>query len=313
MTSKPISKRFILWGILMITASGIALYAYLVTVTTTPSHVFQLTETIVRELESFQQAAQVTSSPVVDVPAGAKPRHVLQKAREVYLRLQALRRLKGLNNEGDPLLTVRVVTPENVLQLVSQIRAGTEELKAVYPDSPDPKEVVFERGKTPGDVYANLAIIGNMLESLGSPPLNQNDVYRIVATLTDDLETIRITGGKRCDKAEPDVAIDENRTVTDADVYALATELQSVVNLIREKNGADAMPEIPAPHPGPEDPSPAEVLDLLNILLADVGKLKADLGIARPTVLTLEVSGKTTADVYHAVSEALLTGKCILR
>lgn len=275
---------------------------------TTPSHVFQVTEQVIQELERFQRFENVTSRPPTYIPARRSPRHVLQKARETLLRLQELRLQKGFEKQPEPLFPVRKVTPANVRVLVEQILDGVRELRSVYGVSENPIEVPFVEGKTPTDVYGNLARIGAMLESLGAPPLQPKDVFRLVMTLISDLDSILQGSGIQCSATVPATS----HAKQPADVYALAYELYRELERVKSKSTllGDVI-DLPDRKTGTI--VPGDVLDLLNNILADVGEIKARMVVNRPLVLAPAAGAKIPGDVFAAVSKAKAMVGCLVR
>ncbi|MBQ0725363.1 MAG: hypothetical protein KBT50_06145 [Cycloclasticus sp.] len=304
MLSKPWSLLYLLLFIVL----AYVVYHVQFSSTTTPSHVYQLTEKIALELAVIQQFKKVESKPIHYAPEGREPRHVLQKAREVMLRVQTLRSLNNLANESEPLLTVRTVTPENVWQLANQILSATRELKSDIHPAATIAEVPFVSGKTPSDVYRNLIIINHMLESLGAPTHQPKDVYRIVLTLIDDLETIRLSLHIPCDFHALPVTLDKRPS----DVYARGFQLHQTVNKLHAKLGAkDAIIDRSlVANTGKHEP--ADVLELMNNILANVADIKAALPITRPTILSPKVMDKKPVDVFAKVEKAIAITECML-
>jgi len=304
MLKKPWNLLYLLFFIVL----AYVVYQVQFSSTTTPSHVYQLTEKIALELAAVQQLKKVESKPIHYAPEGREPRHVLQKAREVMLRVQALRSLHKLPTESDPLLTVRTVTPENVWQLVNQILSATRELRVDIHPTAMVAEPPFVSGKTPSDVYRNLIKVNQMLESLGAPIQQPKDVYRIVLTLLDDLETIRLSLNINCDFKTLPATLDKQP----ADVYTLGFQLHQAVNKLHAEFGAkDAVIDrYLAANAG--EINPADVLELMNNILANVADIKAALPITRPTILSPKVRDKKPVDVFAKVGKAIAITECML-
>jgi len=182
------------------------------------------------------------------------------------------------------------------------------ELRSPYGIVYDAPEVPFVDGKRPSDVYGNLARIGNMLESLGVPPHEPKDVYRLVETLNRELEHVALARGDECTITDAAVSGDKQP----ADVYSLAYDVLVKLKQVRIRsrylstNGADLL------QPNLGDIAPGDVLDLINNLVAETAAIEAEVDISKPTVLAPAQPAKIPSDVFSAVSRAGALVDCML-
>jgi len=280
---------------------------YFLVARTTPSHVFQVTEDVVRELRAFQASRGVTAAPVRYVPHNRKPRHVMQKAREVLMQAGELKRSLGLADNSPAEIPVERVTPANVRRVAEKILDAVRGLRPKFGAPGAPPPVPFVNGKVPTDVYANLALIGDMLRSLGVRPWQPKDVYRLVVTVIRDLEAILRAENRACQVGPQEIA----PGISPRDVYARAHALLGSIlvsdRLVRRSDHEKFV--LPRPNPGPIEPG--DVLDLLNIVIADVGALKLASQVDNPAVAAPEQPTKVPGDVYAALGHAGALVDCL--
>ncbi|MCH7935566.1 MAG: hypothetical protein IH994_00545 [Proteobacteria bacterium] len=286
---------------------GLSVIYYFLAGRTTPSHVYQVTENIVSELRSYQKVANSVSRPVTYIPENRKHRHVMQKAREILVRAEDLNVIKGVEAGGIPEFPVRRVTPKAVREIVEKIFEETLKLRPFYGITGELPSAPLPGGKVPSDVYGNLARIGNMLESLGAPKQQTKDVYRIVLTVIRDLEIIAAKKKNNCRLMVEEVTPDK----TPGDVYRLTYRMLIRLNALEVALNVDLYENLTPPQRKEGEIVPADVLDLMNNVLADVGAIKAAMAIAYPTVVAPEQLAKIPGDVYSAVSSADALIKCL--
>jgi len=98
----------------------------------TPSHVFQVTEDVRAELLLMHDQNFSTPNPPSFVAIDKRPRHVLQKAREVLLKIHSLKQLKGLKTREIPPFKVRLIEPREVKELVERVLQETRDLRVAF-------------------------------------------------------------------------------------------------------------------------------------------------------------------------------------
>ena len=265
----------------------------------TPNHVFQLVDTAYQELERFHDS-DFSQSPDANVKIPPrKPRHVLQKAQEVYIKVQNLRRLNGLTQNPIHPIPVRQVTPGDVKKSIEKILEDLENLKSIYNIKGTLPPVHLPTDKTPTDVYQHLSKVSASLDALGLPVVVPNDVYRIAETVVIDLEKlvqhkklyaktdIRTFTGKT-----PSAVYDHThlllvklRDLTEQSEY----QIKGGVILLNKPQGAI---------------KPAHVMDGLGNAIAEIGAIKYKAGMTQPTQFANLKSGKTPSDVFARVQQA---------
>ena len=182
----PLSRALATMSILLVLA-GYPLEADAARIT--PDDVYRVTGMINGELELLHESND--SMPTVDMNTPdltrRRPRHVLQKAREVLLKVQLLRKINGLPESDLPPMPLREVRPADVKKMVDLIKQDIVALRPVFGVTKSPISVPRPSGKRPTDVYPDLARASARLDGLGIPRIVPNDVYRVALTIIGDL------------------------------------------------------------------------------------------------------------------------------
>lgn len=291
----------VLFGLPMLLAVGLATPAFAEPIT--PSHVYQSVDKANAELALLHKANQSNAKADKKAPAltERRPRHVLQKAREVLMKVQALRLINGLPEKTVPPFPVREVLPADVKNVVDRIVADVADLRPVFgvtetaPPSPLPS------GKTPTDVYGHLVAAGLQVDGLGIPKSVPNAVYRVALTIISDIEKVRAARGI----TDPVAMTTGASGKKPKDVFENGVQLLTQIQALTEGNADFAIPNgVVMPNKRSGKIRPAHVMDLLNNALAEISAIKVKVGATTPTELAPPQSGKTPSNVYDAVTTA---------
>ena len=273
-----------------------------------PSDVYQVVETINAELAVLLSAANTVSAGARPARAAAppltprQPRHVVQKAREVLLKVQTLRAFNGLPENPVPPFPVEEAIAADSKRMVDAIYHDIAELRSKFGVTEAVAPAPLVPGKSPTDVYERLQVASDTLDLLGVPRTMPNDVYRVAVMIVKDLEIILATRGRPL----PAVAGPSSPELAPAESYQKTFE---VLEHLKAKAEADPALMVrggivlPARRGPPL--TPAHTLDLENNLLAELGSIKAALAIATPTVVPPLVHGKTPSDTVDLLNRAL--------
>ncbi len=271
----------------------------------TPSHVYQVTDDIVAELGLIYKATQSTNSSTRYSENARKPRHVLQKAREVLLKVQLFRKLNGLSKKSVPAIPTREIRPSDVKKMMDRILVDLREAGKKLNVTSKATPAALSSGKTPTDVYNNIALAGAMVDGLGVPSIVPNDVYRLTETLVSDIRlVVKKIGGnglleslKGSRRKKPKHVYQE--------VYGLLSDLKAMC----AKESKYCVPGgVVLPKKRSGRIKPGHVLDIVNNALAEVGSLKTKLGVNVTSKLSPVASGKTPTDVYDSAR----TGRALI-
>lgn len=269
----------------------------------TSNDVYRVVEGIVSELKDFHQANDS------EIPKGKdpghllqrQPRHVLQKAREVFLKVQQLRRINGLSPELYPAAPLGEVRSADVLRRVHRIRDSLRALRSPFGVRKPYPNIAKRPGMTSAEVFVALAESSRLLDGLGVPRTVPNDEYRIATTIKNGLVTI---GTKRGMPSSPRVR-KPSKGKTHRDVYERAEELLAALSILTANDADFLILGSAIPYRPSGTVRPSHIMNILNILLAEVSAIKAKLRIAAPTRLAPPQAGRTPSNVYDEVSAAL--------
>jgi hypothetical protein len=278
--------------------------------TITPSDVYQVVDIVNSELALLHKANN--STPVIDriAPelAPRQPRHVLQKAREVMLKVQLLRKINDLPESALPPMPLREVRPADVKKMVDLIKQDIVALRPVFGVTESPIPVPRPTGKRPTDVYADLARATAKLDGLGIPSIVPNDVYRVALTIIGDLEIVRRARGLTV----PVPMKSGSKDKQPGDVYAKAFELlQALKSLTSENPDFEISGGVVLLNRRSGRIEPGHVMDLLNNILAELSAIKVKVEGGSFTAFAPPQAGKTPSHVYDAVSNALVLAETL--
>lgn len=267
---------------------------------TTPSHVYRVVEEINRYLAAFH-AANLTD-PEADagtLMAVRRPRHVLQKAREVLSRAFTLQTLLGQDPGAIPPMPAREVQPADVKATVERIRDCVVELAPEFGLAAAPAKPDLVEGKTPSDVYQHLVRAERRLNTLGIPALVPNDVYALASAIREEVAGIRNLRG--VDAAYETVTAKTNKKP--AEVYTATYAALESLRMLVDGDGAYAIPGgVVLPERIEGKVQPEDVFGLMQHLLAEVASVKIAIGGQTPAEVSTDVSGKTPRDVFNVIA-----------
>jgi len=265
---------------------------------TDPNHVFQETKNMLLELDAMHVVNKSKPSKLIVEAAPRKPRHVFQKAREVYYDVQKLRQSKGLsvNTLGD--LPVRDVTPKDVKGLLDKMLADIDEVRIKY-GTKQPALAPLPTDKKPSDVYANLIKVKGSIAGLGIAAVAPSDVFRVSLSVVSDLKEMAAKKGVAA-AAKPAPSSGKKPK----DVYAASYKLLNSLKKMSETNKISIPGGVMIPPYVKREHTPAEVIDLMNDILAEVAAIKHASGLTTPTILAPAQSEKVPSNVFDQVATA---------
>ena len=261
----------------------------------TPSHVYQATSDLISEIDILRDAMGVTVYPVEAEPAEDRsPIHIYAKSLEVLEKISAAQKRMGMNPAPIGQIPVKDITAKDVLLSVQNSIAEARRMKAqlVIEDEIVPEPL--EGGKTASAVYEHLGDASFLLDGLVGHPTDPNDVHTHMVYLHDEMELVAAKL-KVALELEPPVVNGRKRMKEVAQQVLRATF--KVINL-QTRLGMDAsgVPQMTLVRV-----SPAEVFEATNILLAEMVRIKAHLGIDLPRVEHAPSRNKKPRDVFAQV------------
>lgn len=267
----------------------------------TPNHVFQSVEETRLVLLELNEANFSKSNKTVQAQSGILPRHVYQKARDVWRKLQLLRYMNGLPTQALEPLEAKDISPADVKQLVDKINTAVVDLLPSYGVDGELPKRALPSGKSPSDVYQNLAAVLIELDALGVPATVPNDVFVVAKELTAILRVI--ADNNSASYALDSLALENGKTP--GDVYQLGIDVIADLNQLAEQRTQFQVPGgINVPPSKADGVTPSDVIDLLAHAIADANAIKAALGIKEPGQAVRFEGGKTPSDVYLSLRQA---------
>ena len=261
----------------------------------TPSHVYQVTSDLIAEIEILRDAMGVTVYPVeAEVQEDRAPIHVYAKSLEVLEKIAAAQKRLGMPPAPIGQIPVKQIMASDVHASVATCLAEVRRMKTQLVIEDAITGAPLEGGKTPSAVYQLLGDASFLLDGLVGRTTNPSDVHTHMVYLHDEMELIAAKL-KVALKLEPPVVEGRKRMKEVAQQVLRATF--KVVNL-QTRLGMDAsgVPQMTLVRVGP-----AEVFEATNILLAEMVRIKAHLGIELPRMEQAPSRNKKPRDVFAQV------------
>ena len=258
----------------------------------TPSHVYQVTSDLISEIEILRDAMGVTVYPVeAEAQEDRAPIHVYAKSLEVLEKISAAQRRLGMTPAPIGQIPVKKITPKDVYRSVQNSIAEVRRVKdqLVIEDAIVPAP--FTGGKTPSVVYQHMGDASFLLDGLVGHPTDPNDVHTHLVYLHDEMELIAAKLKVALDLEPP--AVNGRKRMKEVAQQVLRATFK-VINL-QTRLGMDAsgVPQLTLVRV-----SPAEVFEATNVLLAEMVRIKAHLGIDLPRVEHAPSRNKKPRDVF---------------
>ena len=262
-----------------------------------PSHVYQATSDLISEIEILRDAMGVSVYPVeAEAQEDRAPIHVYAKSLEVLEKISAAQRRLGMTPAPIGQIPVKEIGAKDVYKSVQNSIAEVRRVKdqLVIEDAIVPAP--FAGGKTPSLVYQHMGDASFLLDGLVGHPTDPNDVHTHLVYLHDEMELIAAKLKVALDLEPP--AVNGRKRMKEVAQQVLRATFK-VINL-QTRLGMDAsgVPQLTLVRV-----SPAEVFEATNILLAEMVRIKAHLGIDLPRVEHAPSRNKKPRDVF---AQALL-------
>ena len=261
----------------------------------TPSHIYQATSDLISEIEILRDAMGVTVYPVEAEPAEDRsPIHIYAKSLEVLEKVSAAQKRMGMAPAPIGQIPVKEIAPKDVLLSVQNSIAEVRRMKdqLVIEDAVTPAPL--EGGKTPSAVYEHLGDASFLMDGLVGHPTDPNDVHTHMVYLHDEMELVAAKLKVALELEPP--AVDGRKRMKEVAQQVLRATFK-IINL-QTRLGIDAsgVPQMTLVRV-----SPAQVFEATNILLAEMVRIKAHLGIDLPRVEHAPSRNKKPRDVFAQV------------
>ncbi|WP_220495756.1 hypothetical protein [Oceanospirillum sediminis] len=222
-----------------------------------------------------------------------QPRHVYQKALEVLGKINRLRVIKGLGPVATPHYPVRLITPDEVYGLVKHVR---NELHLLIPEDQRKNRTtpVIHKNIVPGDVYSSLQWASLRIDPLlGVRGYTPNEVYQLAEYIVEQIRFLRLSQNLAEIRKKP------AKTSGKHPNHAL----KAAIDLQQKVFQAQINLWMPLPEKPPEIPhrviSPTDVYDALQVILAELQRMKYRLGVNREIPYPALKTNKTPDDVIQ--------------
>lgn len=261
----------------------------------TPSHVYQAAQDLISEIHLLRDAMGV-----VDFPPEAEPQedrapvHVYAKSVEVMEKITRSQRRLGMTPGKVGQIPVKKILPKDVLGSVQAAIREIHRTKAqlVIEDQITPS--AFEGGKTPSFVYKALGDASFLLDGLVGRAISPSDVYTRVQHIHDELELIAAKLKVTLDLEQP--AVEGRKRPQDVAQQVLRATFKTINLETRLGMDASGVPSMTLVRV-----TPAEVYEATGILLAEMVRIKAHLGINLPRNERRNARNKRPTDVFAQV------------
>ena len=260
---------------------------------TTPSHVFQMTGTLIAEVELLREAIGATDYPLeAERVNDRQPLHTYTRSLEVRRKIAAAQQRLGIPPAQVGQVPVKTISPADVFSSVELALAEVRRTKAALfvEDQVDP--VPFVGGKTPSHVYQLMGDASFLLDGLVGRPTNINDVYANLLQLQEDIELIAARLGVGLELDPP--AIDNRRKRLTEVAQQVLRAMFKIVRLQAELGmNASVVPRMTLVRL-----VPANVYEAINLMQAEIVRIKVALGIEIPAAEVAVSRNTTPRDVF---------------
>ena len=242
----------------------------------TPSHVYQAARDLISEIHVLRD-----EMGVVDYPPEAEPQedrapvHVYAKSLEVATKVSRAQRRLGMPSGRVGQIPVKEIEPRDVLASVKGITREVLRIKEQLVIETEITPAPFEGGKTPSLVYKALGDASFLLDGLVGRQMSPSDVFTNVQHIHDEMELIAAKLKVRLELDPP--VVDGKKRPQDVAQQVLRATFKTVNLETRLGMDASGVPQMTLVRV-----TPAEVYEATNILLAEMVRIKAYIGITLP-------------------------------
>ena len=261
----------------------------------TPSDVFQATQDLISEIHVLRDAMGV-----VDYPPEAEPQedrapvHVYAKSLEVVKKITRVQRRLGMAPAKVGQIPVKEIVPKDVLGSVQTAIREIHRIKTQLVIEDQITPTPFQGGKTPSFVYKALGDASFLLDGLVGRAISPSDVFTRVQHIHDELELIAAKLKVALELERP--VVEGRKRPQDVAQQVLRATFKTINLETRLGMDASGVPTISLVRV-----TPAEVFEATGILLAEMVRIKAHLGITLPRDERPDARNKRPTDVFAEV------------
>ncbi len=264
----------------------------------TPSHSYQLSEVIVRELQLLREAVGADDYPVDPERQMLKrPIQVYGKGLELLYKIGYAQEKFGLARLPYKSIPTKDITPDDVYGLCVVINEEILKIKKYLAIPTTIEEVPLVSGKVPSNVYENLWRASYLTDYL-SGAIKPNDVYSYTEAMIDDIKIFATAYNINFDglKVPP-----KQKGVRPKDVAVQGVKnLQKLIR-VEKKLGykASIVPTMTLSRA-----SPSDVFDVVGMLMSELAYLKSQNNIHKNAKFVAPDEKMTPAEVLQRMQYA---------
>ena len=242
----------------------------------TPSHVYQLTSDLIAEVDILRESLGAIDYPLEAEPVENRlPLHVYSRTLEVHRKLAAAQRRVGMVPFDVGEIPVKEIQLGDVFTAVTQALAEARRMKEELFIGDEIEPTPFVGGKTPSLVYQLMGDASFMLDGLVGRPININDLYTNLMYLHADLELVAATLGVtlKIDARE----VTGRKRLTEVAQQVMRATFKIIGLQTRLGLDASGVPQVSLVRV-----VPANIYESINIMQAEMVRIKVHLGIRLP-------------------------------
>ena len=261
----------------------------------TPSHVYQAAQDLIAEINVLRDELGIVDfPPEAEAQEDRAPVHVYAKSLEVATKVARAQRRVGVPPGKVGQIPVKEIVPKDVLASVQSI---TREVRRIKDQLVIETEIVparFEGGKTPSLVYQALGNASFLVDGLVGRPMSPSDVFTNVQHIQDEMELIAAKLRVSLELEPP--VVEGRKKPKDVAQQVLRATFKTVNLETRLGMDASGVPQMTLVRV-----TPSEVYEATNVLLAEMVRIKAHLGITLPREERPDARNKRPEHVFAQV------------
>jgi len=242
----------------------------------TPSDVYRKVSMINAEIQLIRNELGVKKEirePVLQIHK--MPVHVYIKSIELFNKISKLQKKHGIASSAPPEVPIQTITPENVISVINRIYDEVVRIKKHLGINQSIKNIALYSGRTPSNVYENIWQASYLIDGM-IKAINPTEVFENTLRVQSELNLI----ANHLKVELPNVLGEPQSGKTPKQVH-----LQGYINLhkfsLLEEQLKMEVSRVPA-YPKTKI-SPSDVYDTTNLMLAEINRIKAHLGIKQST------------------------------
>ena len=255
-------------------------------------HVQQAISDLISEIEVLREAMGVADYPLEADPAEDRaPIHVYAKTLEVQRKISAAQRKLGMTPAKTGQIPVKPIgardVHESVHVAIGEVRRMKEQLFIDDAISPAP----LGSGGDASILYQLMGDASYLLDGLVGRPTDMNDVYRSLLHVLDDMELVaaELQVALALEPAPPA----ERKRLNEVAQQVLRGTFKIISLQTRLGMDASGVPQVTLVRV-----SPAQLNEAVDILSAEMVRIKAHLGITAPREERARVANKRPRDAF---------------